>query len=194
VQVRVQVHLPNARGCSDETAEDLDVRLQELQRLGTRRPQPGHERTGRAGTPRRALPYLAATAEEGLAMSAYTQGPVVILTAVEARMLWQAANLDAVRIKYRGEDNRIYRIVHDIYQVGLLHDADAVNGNEPRQSTASEKTEVTTVGQVARRAGIAERTVRLHISQQILPATKHGREWVITTADADIYIAARRKN
>ncbi len=128
-------------------------------------------------------------------MSAYTRGPVVILTAFEARVLRQEAKLDELRIKHRGEDSRFYKILHDIYQVSLLDEDVAAPGKQPRQSTANEKTEYTTVPQVARATRLSERTVRHHLQNRILPATKSDRgEWVITTADADTYIAARRKN
>lgn len=118
--------------------------------------------------------------------------PVIVLTASDARILWQAARLNELRLKNRTLNNRLYALLLNIYRVGLAG-PNAAPGNEPRQSVASEEREYWTVRQVARGVELAERTVRLDIERNELPATKPAGSWLIPAADAKTYIARRRK-
>ncbi|MFZ8758625.1 helix-turn-helix domain-containing protein [Microbacterium sp. HMH0099] len=118
----------------------------------------------------------------------------LILSREEVRMLYQVANLKDLRAKLRdsGTGTAAYKLIHELSRATFANSAD--NGITPRQTTAIRDNGYTTVVQVAHNAGISERTVRLHLQQQILPATKSGRHWIITQDDADTYISARRKN
>lgn len=126
-------------------------------------------------------------------MSHVPSEPVVILTASDARMLWQAAKLNDLRVKHRG-DARLYEVLVSIYRVGLLEIAE--RGNETRQDAAKEDRETWTTQQVAREAGVAARTVRLDCEQGTLPATqpRPGGPWLITTDAAATYINRRKKH
>lgn len=123
-------------------------------------------------------------------MSAFVKAGI-FLSVEEAQILYHGARLRNL-MSNRRDDTALYRVLHDVAVTAFSKPA--ANGNEQRQLTASEENGYTTVGQVARRAGLSERTVRLHIAQKSLPATKNGREWVIANSEAETYIAARRKN
>ncbi len=126
-------------------------------------------------------------------MSYVPTEPVVILTASDAHMLWQAARLNDLRIKHRG-DQRLYDLLVSIYKVGLLEIAE--RGNEPRQDAATEEPEIWTTQQVARAARVSERTVRNDCKDGTLPATQHRTNgpWLIQPAEATTYIDWRKKN
>jgi hypothetical protein len=115
----------------------------------------------------------------------------ITLTTTEARMLYQAAKLGELRTRFRGRDEAIYTLLHDL-SVVALHTAGP--GKEQRQETASEEDQEWTVNQVARAAGLADRTVRLDCERGELPAEKKYRRWTITSAEAHTYIRRRRKN
>lgn len=129
-------------------------------------------------------------------MSVRTEGSVCILTAQDAAILWQIAELNDVRIRFRSE-SRAYSILVDIYRTALTATDNSPNGNsdaakaEPRKATSDA---VLTVKEVADMAGITPRAVRNHITARILPAAQMGREWIITRREADTYIAGRKKN
>lgn len=126
-------------------------------------------------------------------MSYIPSEPVVILTATDAHMLWQAAKLNDLRIKHRG-DQRLYDLLVSIYKVGLLEIAE--RGSTPRQTSASEEHETWTTQHIAKAAGIAERTVRLDCQNGTLPATRTrpNGPWSITATDAATYLTWRKKN
>ncbi|RKS89574.1 hypothetical protein DEU37_1891 [Microbacterium sp. AG790] len=105
-------------------------------------------------------------------------------------MLWSAADLNRTRIKFRVGNQKMYDLLCDIYRTALTTVAD--DGNEPRQSTASEERETWTVAQVATAAGLSERTVRLDAQQEHLKGTKAGRTWVFTRDAALDYIEGRK--
>lgn len=120
-------------------------------------------------------------------------GGCVVLYPEELRILFQVARIWDIRVRMReaGKDDVQYQVINQLAQAVFAQDADT--GTIPRQMTASGQSEYMTVGQVARGAHLAERTVRLHLQQQILPASKSGRHWIIRTTDANTYIAARRR-
>ncbi|MCR2784071.1 MULTISPECIES: helix-turn-helix domain-containing protein [unclassified Microbacterium] len=121
--------------------------------------------------------------------------PVIILTASDARILWQAARLNELRLKHRtGGNNRLYSLLVNVYRVGLAVSPDAAPGNETRQEAASEEREYWTTQQLAKATGQAERTIRLHIQDKTIPATKPGKSWLIHKDDATTYIASGRKH
>ncbi|MEV7692491.1 hypothetical protein AB0N73_04070 [Microbacterium sp. NPDC089189] len=127
-------------------------------------------------------------------MSYLPDEPVLVITAGEARMLWQAARLDALRVKHRSGNTALYDVLVKFYRVGLLEIAE--RGTQTRQSAASEERERWTTQQVARAAGIAERTVRLDCKEGTLPATQHrsGGPWAIDADAATTYIRRRKKH
>lgn len=128
-------------------------------------------------------------------MSARIDGPVCILTAQDAAILWQAAKLNDARINSR-PDTRVYTILMDIYMTALST-KNAATGNPTPVKTAIREhviREVVTVTELAKQAGISPRTVRSHITNRTLPAIQVGREWTITRRDAAAYIAGRNKN
>lgn len=127
-------------------------------------------------------------------MSYLPSEPVIILTATEARILWQAARLNDLRLKHRSGDDRLYALLAKVYQVGLLQIRTTGPGNEPRQNTATEERRAWTVRQLANATGRAERTVRLDIEKKALPATKQGGTYIINSTEAATYIAAHGKN
>ena len=124
-------------------------------------------------------------------MSGVVAGGVVILTAHDAAILYQAAGISDLRTRYRVGDSRIYKILNDISQAAFLH---ADPGNEPRQEAASEEPGMWTVQRIAKAARLAPRTVRLDIERGTLPAQRPGHAWVIDPNEAATYIAARRKS
>jgi len=118
------------------------------------------------------------------------KGPVMVLTTADAQMLYQAANIGALRSRYRIGDTRTYQLLTELSM--LAFQADAEPGKLPRQETASEESSTWTVQQVSRAAALAPRTVRLDCSTGELPATKHANTWIIPAAEAKTYIARRR--
>lgn len=125
-------------------------------------------------------------------MSAFTHGPVVILTPTDARMLWQAARLDTLRVKHRG-DPRLYDVLLNIYKGTLLEDA--ARGRQPRQTAETDEREYWNTTQVAQAAGVSERTVRNHCADETLPAV-HAHQngpWMIPNEEALTYIDRKKK-
>lgn len=116
----------------------------------------------------------------------------IVITPSDARMLYQAANLRELRIRYRVGSTAIYDLLTDISRCAFEQDIATSIGTEQRQTSASEERETWTVNQLARRTGRAPRTIRLDIEKNALPATKHCGTWAITAADANTYIAGRR--
>jgi len=117
----------------------------------------------------------------------------IFLTQEDARILYREARLDELRKKHRAGDSVIYRLLHDI-TVTAFTAPDAAPGNETRQDAASEEREYWTTQQLAKATRQAERTIRLHIQDNIIPATRPGKSWLIRNDDANTYIASRRKH
>lgn len=130
-------------------------------------------------------------------MTRRSDGPVCILTAEDAAILWQAAGLNEARIQLRSE-SRAYSILVDIYKTALsAAGRNAASGNSRTVKTETREAiseEVVTVTQIAKRARVSPRTIRNHIAAGTLPAIRLGREWIITRREADIYVAGRKKN
>ncbi|WP_136056818.1 helix-turn-helix domain-containing protein [Microbacterium sp. K24] len=119
----------------------------------------------------------------------------VILTGADAALLYQAANLRALRVASRGKSERLYGLLTDITQAAFAHTT-SVDGRKPQASAEVREAgdiEVNTVEQVARRAGITSRAVRNHIKAGLLEATMVNRNWVIAPEAADQYIAGRTR-
>lgn len=126
-------------------------------------------------------------------MSAYTNGPVVILSVADARILWQAARLNDLRVKHRG-DPRLYDVLLNIYKGTLLDDSG--RGNDPRQNAETDDRDYWNTKDVAKAAEVSERTVRNHCADGTLPAI-HAHEngpWLIPTEEAMTYIERKRKH
>jgi hypothetical protein len=115
----------------------------------------------------------------------------ITLTSREAHMLYQVAKLGELRTRFRGRDEPTYALLHAITSVAFQS---ADDGKQQRQETALEERSEWTVSQIARAAGLAERTVRLDCQRGELPATKQHRSWTITSPEAHTYIGRRRKN
>ena len=116
----------------------------------------------------------------------------ILLTPNDARVLYQVANLKAVRSKFRAGDTFAYALLTEITVCAFTSDAGV--GNEPRHESASEEREWWTTAQVARAARRAGRTVRLDIEREILPAQKTGSRWLIRADDVERYIKAHRRS
>lgn len=114
----------------------------------------------------------------------------ILLTPNDAQILYQVANLKAVRSKFRAGDTVAYALLTEITVCAFTSDAGV--GNEPRHESASEEREWWTTAQVARAARRAGRTVRLDIEREILPAQKTGNRWLIRADHAQTYIDSRR--
>ena len=120
-------------------------------------------------------------------------GSFAVLTARECAMLWQLANLDALRIAHRG-DEPIYQLLAGIHKTALAwrvspegqNPADTADNDEPRSGTV-------TTGEIARELGVSARTVRRDIAGGVLPGSLAGRVWVVDRAAASTYITSRRK-
>lgn len=129
-------------------------------------------------------------------MSRRVDGAACILTAEDAAILWQAAKLDDVRIRFR-DDKRIHTVLADIWVTALSLHTNADSGNNNPVKTAIREhvsKEVVTVTDIAKHSGIPARTIRSHIKRELLPATQVGREWTITSRDAKAYIAGQKRN
>lgn len=129
-------------------------------------------------------------------MSRLVPAGSIILTPVDARILYQAAQLGELRSRYRIGDTRTYELLTEISQAAFAVDAAAAiaaDGILPRQSAAKEERGLWTVQEIARAAHLAERTVRLDCKTGELPATKQGNTWAITADEAQTYIERRRR-
>lgn len=115
-----------------------------------------------------------------------------ILSPLEARMLYDAARLGELRARHRVGNTRLYQLLTEL-TICAFTEPIAATGNEPRQSKASEERDWWTVQQVARSAGLSNRTVRLDCQRQTLPAEKSGNTWTITRTAATTYINARTR-
>jgi hypothetical protein len=120
--------------------------------------------------------------------------PVVILTASEARILWQAARLNELRLRHRTGDSRLYDLLRKFYRVGLLELRPAGSGNEPRQDAAKKERAFWTTQRLGKAARRATRTITDDINLGALPAERMGHGWMIADRDAQTYIAAHTKN
>jgi hypothetical protein len=116
----------------------------------------------------------------------------IVLTPAEAWLLYQAARLGEVRTRYRVGENRTYQLLTEI-SICAFSSPVAADGNEPRQTTASEERGMWTVNQIAQATGRAPRTIRHDIETQLLPATKTGNTWAISNRDARTYIEGRTR-
>lgn len=118
----------------------------------------------------------------------------VILNGADCALLYSAARLHELRNRSRVGADRLYALLTDISAAAVMH-ATSVDGKNARNAAedveAGSNEEVTTVAEVARRAGITPRAVRNHISNGLLPATLAGRTWIITNEAADQYIEGR---
>lgn len=122
-------------------------------------------------------------------MAAFTQEPVAIITATEARMLWQAAKLRDLHRRVAGEEsNPLYQTLTTIYRAILAAQPNAAPGIETRHEAASEEREWWTVQQLARATGLSTRKIRLDAQQGRVPATKHSGTWLVSDGDATTYI------
>jgi len=122
-------------------------------------------------------------------LTRFVERSVLILTAEDARMLYQGAQLGELRKRHRSGDSRFYALLVDISRAAFS----AEPGNEPRQHAATEERRTWTVEQVASAARLAPRTVRLDCARNELPATKTAGTWIIPAAEALTYIARRTK-
>lgn len=118
----------------------------------------------------------------------------VILTGSDAALLYQAANIQRLRIAARGKSDRLYALLTDITEAAFIHAA-SLDGKTPgkaAESDESQDNDIVTVEHVARRAGVTPRTVRNHIEIGLIEAEKIGRCWVISRDARDQYLAGRR--
>lgn len=109
-------------------------------------------------------------------------------------MLWQNAQLNELRLRHRSGNTKLYDLLVDVYKLSLQRSINAIHGNEARQNAASEEREYWTVRQLATATGRAERTIRLDIASNTLPATKSANAWLITNTAARTYINTHHKS
>ena len=129
-------------------------------------------------------------------MSAFSQEPVAMVTATEARAMWQALNLTTQYRKVAGEENNpVYQGLTAMYRAILAARDIADRGNQPRQTAETDEREYWNTTQVARSAGVSERTVRNHCADQTLPALRPHKNgpWMIPTEEALTYINRKKK-
>ena len=129
-------------------------------------------------------------------MSAFSREPVAVIPASEASALWQAAKLTALHREVAGEEsNPVYQATTALYRVILAARELDNRGTQTRQAAALEDRETWTTEQIAKAAGVANRTVRLDCQTGTLPATQHRPKgpWSITAPEALTYISWRRK-
>lgn len=117
----------------------------------------------------------------------------IILSPTDARILYQAANLKALRTKSRIGDTALHRLLTAI-TVCAFTESVAVVGILPRQSVASEERGYWTTQELADAAGLSDRTIRLACSTGTIPATRPGNAWIIPADAATTYLAARRSS
>ncbi|WP_146115178.1 helix-turn-helix domain-containing protein [Microbacterium sp. MYb66] len=117
----------------------------------------------------------------------------IILTGADAALLYQAANLRSLRVASRGKSDKLYALLTDITHAAFTYanSVDGRSGGKRAELDESGSTEIVTVEQIARRAGITPRAIRNHIGLGLLKATKASRTWVITPEAAEQYIAGR---
>lgn len=122
-------------------------------------------------------------------MPVLTNNAVLVLTPSECRMLWQAAQLDALRIRSRS-DEKLYSVLASLYKCGLTPAA----GQQRADQTDIRDTQSAgiTADQLAKNVGVNVRTIRRDIATNRLPATKTGGIWLITPDAAHTYIETRR--
>lgn len=127
-------------------------------------------------------------------MSSRIETASLVLSAREVRFLVQITDLNSIRnrMRARGQDDAGYRLVHEICRAAYEL-PDAESGTIARQVPAPEERETWTVRQVASAARLADRTVRLHCEEHLLPAAKVGGSWIISSREAKTYIESRRR-
>lgn len=119
-----------------------------------------------------------------------SSGPVLVLSSTECRMLWQAANLDDLRVRSRSSE-KLYALLLSVYKTGLTSGLGQVNPDQadiPHTESTAMTLEV-----IARRVGVTPRTVRRDIAAGRLHAEKRGGVWIATTDAADTYIESRKR-
>jgi hypothetical protein len=124
-------------------------------------------------------------------MSLRLQPGSVILTPVDARLLYQIANLGDLRKRFRVGDAMAYQLLTDISIAAFTNVAEV--GIEARHDAVSEEREWWTTEQLARASRRAQRTIRSDIAKHLLPATRNTAGWLIRASDAEAYIAGRRE-
>lgn len=119
----------------------------------------------------------------------------VILDGPAAAMLWTRLGLSEHRVRARGQDERFYGLLMDIYFTALAWHDSARGNLRPgaTESAEAESTSSTTPEQVARRLGVTARTIRNAIAKGELPAVKYGRVWLIEPTDADAFVQSKQQ-
>jgi len=117
---------------------------------------------------------------------------VVILDGRDCAVLWQAADLNALRIRARGQNDDLYRNLVKIYETALEY-RDSVNGKTQKPTSENEGDWLWwSTAELAARAGCTPRTIRNHIRSGYIQADQHGREWVISIEEGQKYLRSHR--
>lgn len=124
-------------------------------------------------------------------MSRFIESGVLILTAEDARMLYQGARIGELRNRNRVGSTAFYSLLVDISRAAFSSPV-AASGIEQRQDAASEEAGMWTVQRLAKATGLAERTIRNWCLTGDIPATKAGRTWLIQGESAETFVARRK--
>ena len=117
---------------------------------------------------------------------------VIVLDGRDCAVLWQAADLNALRIKARGQNDELYRNLVKIYETALEY-RDSVSGKGQKHTTESERDWLWwSTGELAARAGCTPRTIRNHIRSGYIQANQRGREWIISVEEGQKYLQSHR--
>ncbi len=125
-------------------------------------------------------------------------GPVVVIPAKIALLLERTLKLDELRIRVRGHNAEIDDVLSAWHAVAMQY-TDEVSASDPgsrndrppeagRESTQKPLT----AQQVADRAGVADRAIRLAASEGRLNGRYDGGQWRFDPIDVAAYLATRR--
>ena len=116
----------------------------------------------------------------------------VVLDGRNCAVLWQAADLNALRIRARGQDDDLYQMLVKIYETALEY-RDSVSGKGQQRAAESEGDWLWwSTAELAARAGCTPRTIRNHIRSGYIQATLRGREWIIRVEEGQKYLQSHR--
>ena len=125
-------------------------------------------------------------------MTAQRFSNVVVLDGRDCAILWQAADLNALRIRARGQNDDLYRSLVRIYETALEY-RDSVSGKGQQPATEAARDWLWwSTAELAARAGRTPRTIRNHIRSGYIQATLRGREWIISVEEGQKYLQSHR--
>jgi excisionase family DNA binding protein len=120
-----------------------------------------------------------------------TDGPAVVVPARAAAFLESRADLSVLRVRVRGVDPEVSRVLAELREAAMAWRVSAT-GNEqaPTTELAADSEWLSTSG-AGRLLGRDPRSVRYAIKRGALPATLVGRSYRVSREAVEIYRAAR---